>query len=97
MCAGGGGGLQQLRIRVYSRNSDPAVVNALGDAFQEWLKRKWRGEVQATPGRRCEQPGANDVTQQAEKKRKRLFLEPRDVVNQENQHPSQPSLSAGSR
>lgn len=48
---------EEKRIRIYSRNPDPRVVNALHQAFENWLTWRWRGAVEAsTPAKPLRPP-----------------------------------------
>lgn len=83
--------VQERRIRVYSRDSNPRVVGALGKAFDLWCEQEWEGAVQAaTPSRaafntiRAELPVLGDRFENL--KKRKLF---HDVQNL----PHPPSVS----
>eukprot|EP00884_Botryococcus_braunii_P015571 jgi/Botrbrau1/2698/Bobra.0203s0041.1 len=72
----------ERRIRVYSRDSDPRVVGALGKAFDKWCEEQWNGKVQAaTPSRAAVYAARADLLgdrfDPLKKKRKLLY----DVQN----------------
>lgn len=65
---------EEKRLRVYSRNPDPAYVAAVHQAFESWVRRRFNGSVAtSTPAKPRRQPAPATTGALGNKRGRRLF------------------------